>query len=682
MTTYENVGTMVTKDTSGNIHKLYPVTKASAVEGLEEALHTHENADVLAKFTEDESGNVLYDGKLIEGSSSGSAGSGTSIDDASISDTTTWSSNKISEEMDNLVSGKTINANFVSEDGFANIRYYAGKFQYYNEEQTNWVDMEVTGDNKLIIQMTPNNMQFIYGSTDFANNAIRLKWREPSNTEFDGQLLCYVAGVKLIRKQDSSPTSIDDGDLILDIKPADFGKHQKNWFIDDGIEFEINTTYYYRFYPYSDMGIINTREGNTFAVTYGKEGGQLFGFVINQNESDPASMITYIEDNATYQPVHMDYDTGMFDYGTWEDAWFMKNTKPCMLKYDGTVDYYLDPNDYSLKEDGTASDISNIAYEGNVMIQIPKVYYKIVPDETDTNICTVYITDEKMDDDFVCWSHIDSNGNEIDYCYVSAYNSSKDSADRYRSISGQTIDGDHNGTSDMTYAAANNLDDATIWNMDLYADVTLINLLLILIGKSTDTQTVFGNGNCCSGADDSVKNMVTPGSMNNKGLFWGSNAVNLGVKVFGIENYWGNQWRRVLGYIYKSSGNEYRLKMTHGTHDGSAVIGYNTNGDGYIPSATVKIGSSGNGYISSMIFTKYGLLPASKAGSSSTYYGDGLWNSGGSGNFALLRGGSSTNASTMGGVFTTNITSNLTSGYNRCIGTTLSCKPLAPVAES
>jgi hypothetical protein len=49
-----------------------------------------------------------------------------------------------------------------------------------------------------------------------------------------------------------------------------------------------------------------------------------------------------------------------FNYGSWKNAFFMP--RPCMLKFDGTVDYYLNPNDYSKKEDGTASDITNFEY--------------------------------------------------------------------------------------------------------------------------------------------------------------------------------------------------------------------------------------------------------------------------------------------------------------------------------
>jgi hypothetical protein len=40
-------------------------------------------------------------------------------------------------------------------------------------------------------------------------------------------------------------------------------------------------------------------------------------------------------------------DNHVFGYGDWKDAFFMP--RPCMLRYDGTVDYYLDPNDYSRK---------------------------------------------------------------------------------------------------------------------------------------------------------------------------------------------------------------------------------------------------------------------------------------------------------------------------------------------
>jgi hypothetical protein len=49
-----------------------------------------------------------------------------------------------------------------------------------------------------------------------------------------------------------------------------------------------------------------------------------------------------------------------FDYGSWANAFFMP--KPCMVKFDGTRDYYLDPDDYKKKVNGLASDVDNLNY--------------------------------------------------------------------------------------------------------------------------------------------------------------------------------------------------------------------------------------------------------------------------------------------------------------------------------
>jgi hypothetical protein len=84
-----------------------------------------------------------------------------------------------------------------------------------------------------------------------------------------------------------------------------------------------------------------------------------------------------------------------------------------MLNYDGTVAYELDKNDFSLKVDGTPSDITDSSFEGNVMIGIPKVYWKIV--DNGDNTANVYIANKRIDDSYHCWSHIDNNGDEIPY---------------------------------------------------------------------------------------------------------------------------------------------------------------------------------------------------------------------------------------------------------------------------
>ena len=117
--------------------------------------------------------------------------------------------------------------------------------------------------------------------------------------------------------------------------------------------------------------------------------------------------------------------------------------------------------------------------------------------------------------------------------------------------------------------------------------------------------------------------LLKTGTMNSKGLFWGENAGTAGVKVFGMENYYGNQWRRTVGLILANG--IVKVKLSPSTKDGSKATNYNTDGTGYIeiPNSTPS-GTSG-GYIKDMLYTALGMFPTSITGSSSTYYPDGCW---------------------------------------------------------
>ena len=394
----------------------------------------------------------------------------------------------------------------------------------------------------------------------------------------------------------------------------------------------------------------------------------LYGFKLHQDESNPSDMITYIEDNRFFEPAHMDYTNDVFNYGDWGNAWFIKKLKPCMLKYDGTVDYELDKNDYTKKVDGSDSDISNETYDGNAMIGFPKVYWKIV--DNGDNTANVYFSDKKVDEDFVCWSHIDNNGNEIDYCYMPMYNGSNVSS-RLRSLSGKAPVTFQTATTEITYALANNLTSDVLWYTEVFSDRMLVNLLLLLIGKSTDTQTIFGTGNNNSYVSTSNTGVKNTGTMNTKGLFWGNQDNVSGVKVFGMEHWWGNQWRRIAGWI-NDKGNQ-KVKMTYGQSDGSTVNGYNTDGSGYINIGCTPSGTSG-GYINKMTVTENGLIPTTASGSATTYYTDGLWFNNSQVDYAYVGGGSGS-GSLVGALYAF---LNFTVSYaDWSGGAALSCKPLA-----
>lgn len=561
-----------------------------------------------------------------------------------------------------------IQGDFLTSEGFGNLRYYNGHFQYYDTSTLTWVDTSITPDNVYIMNMMPQPMVSIVGVYDTKLGKYKLKWEEPADTIINGQVACIVDKVIIRRKLGSVPANETDGDLVVEVKRNEFGLYKNDFYVDTALTANTDDVYYYKAFPMSTTGFYNTSTLNETVGIKCKD-YNLYGFKLDQNESDPASMITYLSDcdNAIYKSAHMNYSTDTFDYGDWGNAWFIKKLKPCMLKYDGTVDYELNPNDYTKKLDGTASDVANASYGGNAMVGIPKVYWKIV--DNGDNTANIYICDKKLDGDFHCWSHIDNNGNEIDYCYMPIYNGSNVNS-VLRSISGKAPMTNQTATTEITYAKANNTSSDIIWYTELFNDRMLINLLLLLIGKSTDTQTIFGTGTV-STSNTVVKNT---GTMNTKGLFWGNQDNVSGVKVFGIEHWYGNISRRIGGWI-NDKGTQ-KIKMTYGQSDGSTTDGYNETGSGYISIGGATPSGSNGGHISKMLITENGLIPTIASGSATTYYCDGLWFNNSKIDYAFV-GGDSVSTSQAGAFFL--CLDSASSHVGWYIGTALSCKPLATI---
>lgn len=563
-----------------------------------------------------------------------------------------------------------VQADFLTSDGFGNLRYYNGHFQYYDLSSFTWVDASVTPSNVYIMNMTPQEMKKIFAVYDTNLGKYKLKFEEPDDTVIDGQVACIVEKVVIRRKLGSVPISETDGDLVIEVKRKDFGSYKNEYFVDTTLSPSIGDIYYYKAFPMSTTGFYNSNSANETEGIKCKD-YNLYGFKLDQNESDPNSMITYLSDcdNKYYKSAKMNYTTDAFDYGDWGDAWFIKNLKPCMLKYDGTVDYELDKNDYTKKLDGTASDVANASYGGNAMIGIPKVYWKIV--NNGDNTANIYFSDKQVDSNFHCWSHIDNNGNEIDYCYMPIYNGSNVNS-VLRSISGKAPMANQTATTEITYAKSNNTGSDIIWYTELFNDRMLVNLLLLLIGKSTDTQTVFGTGNNNSHVSTSNTGIKNTGTMNTKGLFWGNQDNKSGVKVFGMEHWYGNIWRRIGGWI-NDKGTQ-KIKMTYGQSDGSTTDGYNETGSGYISIGGATHSSTNGGYISKMLITDNGLIPTIASGSATTYYCDGLWFNNSQVDYACVSGNSS--HAYRVGAFCSYL-NGTASDTSATIGAALSCKPLA-----
>lgn len=431
--------------------------------------------------------------------------------------------------------------------------------------------------------------------------------------------------------------------------------------------------------------------------------GTVYTFHIDPDEADSYEAVTYHDDAVGMTPAAMGATT--FNYGSWA-AFINKICRPCMLKFDGTVDYYLDPNDYSKKLDGTASDVADLSYPGNAMVEFPLIWWKSWGDGW------VSIADYQVDATYKCWSNLDADGNIIPYFYLPIYNGCIYDG-KMRSISGIQLKpwsttaysssttyavGDEvnhdsrmwkcitavetpedfdstkweqfafnantTGTKEITYATANNVHNKQEWYTDVFCDRGLINALLVLISKSIDTQGAFGIG--IDIGSQVAKEAYITGSLNNKGLFYGSTSNgNTAVKVFGMENWWACVWRRTAGLI-GGDNNTYLYKMTASTTDGSSANGYNTDGTGYL---SINGRPSEDSWIKKMQHGTFGMLPLEVGSYNTQYYKDNYW----SGTGYAIVGGTSADGSYCG-AFCLSTGAGVNSRWWN-MGASLSCKP-------
>ena len=314
--------------------------------------------------------------------------------------------------------------------------------------------------------------------------------------------------------------------------------------------------------------------------------------------------ITYPEGSANENFAPAKMTANGFDAGDWGGTFIMAQCRPCMQKSDLTVDYYLDPSDYTKKLDGTPSDIADPDYDGNAMVEFPKIYYYFEADDESAEGGTFHIANYQVDENYHCWCNYDANNNEIDHFYMSIYNGIILDG-KLRSLSGYALTnangaGNTTATGEQAAARANNPTDKDEWFTWLISDYGLLALMATLIGKSVDCQSTFGRG--VDSGSQAAKEAYITGSLNDKGLFWGSTTTGTqGVKLFGIENPYALCWSRVAGLVGSSTG--YKYKMTHGTVDGSEATSFNLTGAGYIDLPTTK---PATGWVVTMLFQPNG----------------------------------------------------------------------------
>lgn len=435
-----------------------------------------------------------------------------------------------------------------------------------------------------------------------------------------------VAGVAICRSTTSYPTCVTDDNLVRTFTypndpTKDFGFHCEDHLSDD-----VGKTYYYTAFTYNSDGVYNYDGNSKSKVTLTGRYGWLYGYDLDTNDPTPTTRVTYPEDvdNSYFTPVsHTGYNqlgtqssvasmSYEFSYGSWTPNSATNPTfpgfmpRPCMLKYDGTVGEYLNPNDYSKTISGEASNVANSDYAGNAMMEWPKIWTKRWEDED--GIYHFRCSSEQIDEDYDCWCNYDKDNNQIDHFYTAIYPTSLYGG-KARSISGANIASSGYDSSNFCEQAKKNGDG---WFVEAISDRLLIQDLLVLLGKSTDTQTVFGGLR--------VGTTDVTGKLDKCGLFCEYGA---DVKIFGMEHWWGCTCRAIHNWRFLS-GNQY-IKITPGTHDGSSIAKINSGTANTISglanlTGVVPTWSTGTRYIKKMKTLPYGRLPYTDgSGTASTY---------------------------------------------------------------
>jgi len=325
-----------------------------------------------------------------------------------------------------------------------------------------------------------------------------------------------------------------------------------------------------------------------------------WGIRIEKADSNPDTRVTYLYDAVGMTPAAMNYTSGEFEYGDWKPFCDAIN-RPVMLKYNGEVDYELHRDDQTKKLDGvTASDIANTAYGGNAMAEFKRLWLRTYEDATYQYII---FSNVQYDENYHASAFTDATGQVASQMYYAMYEGSNVSS-KLRSLATGEMMVSQTAATEITYAEANGAG----WHINYKSQRDFITYLLALISKSTNSQAVFGQGNSDSAA------YIAPGALKATGRFWGDDATNAAVKVFFIEHFWGNYWKRMSGLLYNDAAHVLV----------KATPPYSLTGVGYADTGVTPTGTSGQ-HITAGTLTDAGFIPTTVGGSDSTYFSDALY---------------------------------------------------------
>ena len=236
-------------------------------------------------------------------------------------------------------------------------------------------------------------------------------------------------------------------------------------------------------------------------------------------------------------------------YNGWKDTELMQSIKPCLLKEDGTVNYYIQKDNYTLKEDGNSSTLTG--EDGDVMVEIPLIGYKLWQ-EDNFQYVSITTAPNKEKDGYCYYAHSLDNEKDCDKIYIGAYLGyrSGNIKDKLHSCSGVYPIGGNNLTRFRNYA-----DKGTGYSIVSFFPYTLLQCLYVIVYKNLNSQVALGQGYT------NAEGSTITGGTNSNTFCYGTTSSTQQIKLFGIEDFYGNYGQLLDGLYYDSSN--YNIKTDY-----------------------------------------------------------------------------------------------------------------------
>lgn len=305
---------------------------------------------------------------------------------------------------------------------------------------------------------------------------------------------------------------------------------------------------------------------------------------IDLTDSNPETWATYADDAVGMTPGSDAWDTFFGHY-------------PCVLN-NGVELGKLNRNNFAQYEGGSSAPITTVG--NDVMIAFPKRGIKL---NIANNELIVSMTNAEGVDGYSYMAH-SYKGNPCSMFYLGAYKAYATGSKLY-SVSGQTPTVSQTIGTFRTQAQAR----GTGYEQSGFFQLTYRQVMYLLKYKGANAQTAIGRGF----VDGNSAVYGNVGYTNDKGMDWGENTGKYPMKLFGLEDFWGNIWEFIDG-IYSDSNRQ--IKVVDGN--------FNDTGSGYTDAGTSAFGSNISGYMITPNGTNLaGFTPASQNyGSATTYFCD------------------------------------------------------------